>query len=377
MKVVVAIDSLKGCLASAEAGEAAALGVRSRWPDAEVVCLPVSDGGEGWLEAFRHVLGNKAEVVETTVCDPLLRPVRARYLKAEDLAVIEVAEACGLHLLKPEERNPLLASSRGVGELLSDAVHRGCRHFIIGLGGSGVSDAGRGMIERVKSERMKSEKYKLQEPVESNSATRGNSYFSLFTPSLFTFSTPSLFTFTLATDVTNPLYGSEGAATVFGPQKGATAEMVVELDKRARAFAEENAQRMGFDRSQEAGAGAAGGLGYAFMQFFDAERRSGAELLLEMLHFDELIRDSDLIITGEGRADRQTLMGKLPAVILCHAQQTGIPCHLLAGEVQDEEALLAAGFASVRSINPPNLSLDEAMRPEVARQNLMQVVKQL
>ena len=308
-----------------------------------MLCLPVSDGGEGWLEAFEHVLGDKVEVIKTTVCDPLLRPVQARYLKADDLAVIEVAEACGLHLLKPEERNPLLASSRGVGELLSDAIQRGCRHFIIGLGGSAVSDAGRGMVETTPSLRGR---------------VRGGSY-----------------AFTIATDVTNPLYGPEGAAAVFGPQKGASSEMVTELDKRARAFADENAQRMGFDRSQEAGAGAAGGLGYAFMQFFNAERRSGAELLLEMLHFDELIRDADFIITGEGSADRQTLMGKLPAVILRHARQAGIPCHLLAGQIEDKEALLKAGFASVRSINPPNLPLHEAIRPDVARQNIFHTSK--
>ena len=147
-------------------------------------------------------------------------------------------------------------------------------------------------------------------------------------------------------------------------------EMVEELDRRAHAFAEENARRMGFDRSGEAGAGAAGGLGYAFMQFFDAERRSGAELLLELLHFDELIRDADLVITGEGKADRQTLMGKLPAVILRHAQRAGVPCHLLAGDVQDTSSLLAAGFACVRSINPPDLPLHEALRADVARQNM-------
>lgn len=343
MKIVIAIDSLKGCLTSVEAGEAAAAGIKSRWPDAEVLCLPVSDGGEGWLEAFEHVLGDKVEVIKTTVCDPLLRPVQARYLKADNLAVIEVAEACGLHLLKPEERNPLLASSRGVGELLSDAIQRGCHQFIIGLGGSAVSDAGRGMVETTPSLRGR---------------VRGGSY-----------------AFTIATDVTNPLYGPEGAAAVFGPQKGASSEMVTELDKRARAFADENAQRMGFDRSQEAGAGAAGGLGFAFMQFFNAERRSGAELLLEMLHFDEQIRDADFIITGEGRADRQTLMGKLPAVILRHARQAGIPCHLLAGQVEDKEALLKAGFASVRSINPPNLPLHEAIRPDMARQNIFHTSK--
>ena len=353
MKVVVAIDSFKGCLSSAEAGAAAVAGIKEQWPEAEVVCLPVSDGGEGWLEAWMaHSGAEGGAYITTTVHDPLLRPVQARYLKAGDLAIIEVAEACGLHLLKPEERNPLVASSRGVGELIADAMHRGCKRFIVGLGGSAVSDAGIGM---------------------SLAAVRGDET-----------------SFLIATDVSNPLYGPHGAAAVFGPQKGATVEMVEELDRRAKAFADENARVMGFDRSGEAGAGAAGGLGYAFMQFFGAERRSGAELLLEAVHFDELIRDADCIITGEGRADSQTLMGKLPSVILRHAQAQGIPCHLLAGSIANLpsltgegsgerllNALLSSGFASVHCINPPDLPLSEAMKPTIARRNIQINVKSL
>ena len=354
MKIVIAIDSLKGCLSSAEAGRAATEGIMSRWPEAEIVCLPVSDGGEGWLEAVRNVkcgVGNEPwETVTTMVSDPLLRPVQARYLLAGETAVIEIAEACGLHLLQPEERDPLRASSRGVGELLLDAAQRGTRKLMIGLGGSAVSDNGRGMMEAVL---MKSE---------------ASCYSSPFTHR-------SSFHVTIATDVENPLYGSSGAAAVFGPQKGATPSMVQELDHRARIFAEENARQMGFDRSGEAGAGAAGGLGYAFMQFFDAKRRSGAGLLLDLLHFDELIRDADFIITGEGRADRQTLLGKLPTVILRHALRAGVPCHLIAGDVQDRESLLAAGFASVCGITPPNMPLQEALRPEVARQNILQTLQ--
>lgn len=334
MKVIVAIDSFKGCLSSAEAGAAAVAGIKERWPEAEVVCLPVSDGGEGWLEAW----GAVGETYIATVHDPLLRPLQARYLKAGDLAIIEVAEACGLHLLKPEERNPLVASSRGVGELIADAMIRGCKRFIVGLGGSAVSDAGRGMME----------------------AMGGKSA-----------------AFLIATDVSNPLFGPNGAAAVFGPQKGATTEMIEELDRRAKAFADENARVMEFDRSGEAGAGAAGGLGYAFMQFFGAERRSGAELLLETVHFDELIRDADCVITGEGRADSQTLMGKLPSVILRHAQAQGIPCHLLAGSIADIDALLRAGFASIHCINPPDLPPSEALKPAIARRNIQINVKSL
>lgn len=364
-RILIAIDSFKGCLSSAEAGRAAAEGFHKRWPKAEVVCLPVSDGGEGWLEAYAFAFKRAMEKgLETTwewmsvaVNDPLLRPVWAKYLKAGDLAVLEVAEACGLHLLKPEERHPLLASSRGVGDLLADAIRHGCKRFIVGLGGSGISDAGVGMIETLPfpflvGRGQESSPSEMHTTPSLQGRVRGGS------------------SFLIATDVDNPLCGPDGAAAVFGPQKGATPDMVLELDRRARAFAQENARRMGFDKSREPGAGAAGGLGYAFMQFFGAERRSGAELLLEQLCFDELVADADLIITGEGHADPQTLMGKLPAIVLRHAHRAGVPCHLLAGAVEDSEALLAAGFSTVHGINPPNMPLHEAMRPEVARHHL-------
>lgn len=343
---------MKGCLTSADACEAAATGIRKRWPEADVVCLPVSDGGEGWIDAcaaaLRATLSSPAsrldkagiQTIHVVVSDPLLRPVQAQYLKAGELAVIEVAEACGLHLLKPAERNPLRASSRGVGELIAHAVQQGCHCFIIGLGGTAVSDAGQEMMAALHA----------------------------LTPSLY--GQVQGASFTIASDVTNPLYGPDGAAAVFGPQKGATPAMVQLLDQQARAFAETNARLMGFDRSSQAGAGAAGGLGYAFMQFFRAQCRSGADLLLELIHFDHLISQADFIITGEGRADRQTLMGKLPAVILRHARQAGVPCHLIAGGIEDEAEFLKAGFATVRSINPPDSLLSEAMRPEIARQNI-------
>ena len=393
MKVVIAIDSLKGCLSSAEAGRAASEGVRRRWRDAEVVCLPVSDGGEGWLEAIggtnsraalpvlegSSVSSRKAREraeITITVHDPLLRPVEACYLMMGETAVIEVAQACGLNLLRPEERNPLVASSSGVGELLLDAVHRGARRFFIGLGGSAVSDAGRGMVEvfldgpsgraerRVKGLGLLEKTNRptvecLAEP-RSPAKVRGEGL-----------------SFTIATDVTNPLYGANGAAAVFGAQKGATAAMVKLLDERARAFAEENARVMGFDCSEKPGAGAAGGLGYAFMQFFGAECRSGGELLMELLRFDDIIRGADLIITGEGRADSQTLMGKMPSIVLRHALQAHIPCHLIAGAVANEDALLSAGFAGIHCINAPSLPLDEALVPEVARENIIATVAEM
>lgn len=176
--------------------------------------------------------------------------------------------------------------------------------------------------------------------------------------------------FTLASDVRNPLYGENGAARVFGRQKGATEEMVDALDAKARRFADFSARHFGFDRSQDAGAGAAGGLGYAFLQYLNAKAQSGADLLLDLIGFDSIIADADVVITGEGHADRQTLMGKLPERILQRAKKHAVPVWLMAGQVSDKEALLDAGFSTVESITPEGMPVKEAMKPEVTRENI-------
>jgi glycerate kinase len=181
--------------------------------------------------------------------------------------------------------------------------------------------------------------------------------------------------FTIATDVTNPLCGENGAAHVFAPQKGATPEMVLVLDGRARKFADVSAKHFGYDRSMMAGAGAAGGLGYAFLEYLNAECKSGIQLLLDTIHFRELVKGADLIITGEGSADRQTLMGKLPMGVLEHADN--VPVALLSGRISDGDALLHAGFAWVECINPPDISLEEAMRKEVAQHNISRTARRI
>ena len=176
--------------------------------------------------------------------------------------------------------------------------------------------------------------------------------------------------FILASDVRNPLYGPEGAAHIFAPQKGATPEMVEELDRRARQFAEESARRMGRDASFQPGAGAAGGLGYAFLQYLQATTQSGADLLLDLCKFDTLLTHTDLVITGEGHADRQTLMGKLPERVMRRAQTQHVPVWLVAGKASDTESLVNAGFSRVDSLTPDGMPLAEAIRPEVARENI-------
>jgi len=348
MSILITIDSFKGCLTSTEANAAAAQGVNDILPDAVIHQIAVSDGGEGYLEAFSEAIGG--EMVEIPVRDPLWRPTRAKYLIKGDMAVIEMAEASGLTLLAPEERRPLLADTYGTGELMADAVRRGARRVIVGLGGSATSDAGMGMLRALVDAFASGGRW---DDIHALADVR----------------------FTIASDVQNPLCGPMGAAAVYGPQKGATPEMVRLLDARARKFAELSARHFGFDRSEQPGAGAAGGLGYALLQYLNADCRPGVDLLLEAVGFDRLVADADYIITGEGSADRQTLMGKLPMGILRHAG--AVPVCLIAGQVSDREQLLEAGFADVASVNPPQTPLAEALRPEVARQHIRQTVARI
>jgi glycerate kinase len=329
-------------------------------PEAEVVQVPVSDGGEGFMEAFRAAMGG--EIVEVNVKDPLMRTIVAQYLVQGDTAVIEIAKASGLTLLSPEERNPMVATSYGTGQLVVDAVRRGCKRIIVGLGGSATSDCGIGLLRAIIDSFAKHGSWDDVRELDDVH-------------------------FTIATDVTNPLCGENGAAHVFAPQKGASHDDVLALDARAKRFAEASAKHLGRDCQNMPGAGAAGGLGYAFLQYMNAECRSGIDLLLDTIHFDDLLQDADLVITGEGSADRQTLMGKLPFGILqrCRnvarnqqrAQQHHIPVMLIAGRIADEQLLLDAGFSRVVCINPPNLPLEIALQPATAKEKIKTCVIKL
>ena len=333
-----------------EANHAATEGILLEMPTADVVQVPVSDGGEGWLDALQAALGG--DIVEVGVRDPLLRPITASYLIKGSTAVIEIANASGLTLLAPEERNPMVATSYGTGQLIVDAVRRGCQHIIVGLGGSATSDCGIGMLRAI------IDNYAKHGSWDDVTALRD-------------------VRFTIATDVTNPLCGENGAAHIFAPQKGATHDNVLTLDARARHFAEVSARHMGYDRQNLPGAGVAGGLGYAFLQYMDADCRSGIDFLLDAVHFDMLLENASLVITGEGSADRQTLMGKLPYGILQRASAHRVPVYLIAGRVADRHALLKAGFSTVECINPPGFPLSEAMQPETAKQHICKTVRRL
>ncbi len=352
LKIVLAIDSFKNCMTSAEANDAAAEGVRDVHPDAKILQMPMSDGGEGWIEAF--VAAKGGEIIEVEAFDPLMRPIKSQYAICGDTAVIEIAKASGIALLKPHELNPLKTNTYGTGQLIVNAIQNGCKNIIVGLGGSATSDCGIGMLTAIAENFTNGEITKIPE----SQLLRG-------------------INFTIATDVNNPLCGINGAAHVFAPQKGAPPQMIEILDANAKQFAEKMAAHFGYDRSNNSGAGAAGGLGYAFLQFLNAERQQGAQLLFDAADFDSKIRDANLVITGEGSADSQTLMGKLPSAVLCRAQQFGVPVALLAGRVADREKLLAAGFRDVVCINPDGIDKAVAMQKTIAKNNIKETMRKV
>lgn len=370
-KVVIAIDSFKGCLPSAEAGKAAAEGIRSVFPECEVVCLPIADGGEGMLDVL--IAATNGRKVHISAHNPLMELHDTHYGISEDgeTAFIEMASISGLPLVPPEKRNPMLTTTYGTGELMRDALEKGCRNFIIGIGGSATNDAGLGMLQALGYRLLDEEGKELGigrgEMLIKVAAINADCIY------------PELKNahFTVACDVQNPFCGLEGAAHIFAPQKGADREMAELLDKGMHSLAEVIGRATGKDISHHPGAGAAGGMGGSLYAFLGADLKPGIQLLLDAINFDGQIRNADLIITGEGKADRQTTMGKVPSGILRRAGKQNIPVILLAGSVEDTDILNAAGFEGIFSITPSPLSLEQAMMPESARANIQRTVEQI
>ncbi|MBP3725959.1 MAG: glycerate kinase [Bacteroidaceae bacterium] len=349
---ILCSDSFKGCLSSVAVNAAVCQGVRSVCPEAVVHSLTMSDGGEGFVDAVAACAGGQRVVM--TAHDPLGRLVDATYLLLDDgTAVIESAATCGMHLVAPEERNPLRCSSYGLGEMMIEAWRRGCQRMVIGLGGTCTCDAGRGMLRA------------LQSFFESNA----DALFSdadAFPSGAWQAPCPVM----MACDVDAPLFGQHGAARVFAPQKGATPSMVELLEERAIRFAQCSAQCCQRDRSSMPGAGAAGGIGYALMQYLDATQQSGINILLDLYRFDALLHADTIVVTGEGHADRQTLMGKVPYGILQRAMKKSADTWLLAGRIDDEALLREAGFGRLLCINDVLAPGDDAMNADTARQNI-------
>ncbi len=363
MKIVIAPDSFKECLSSARVASGLAAGARARWPEADVRCIPLADGGEGTLEVLAAAL--QADIREARVHDPLGRRVTAPYAEKGKTAVLEAASAVGLSLLAPRERAPLTASSAGLGELLLAAFDQGCRHFVIGLGGTATCDGGLGMLAVPGIGRLRDA------------------------------------TMELLCDVDAPFLGPRGAARVFGPQKGAGPEAVELLERRMQAQADALLSSTGVDVSALPGAGAAGGLAGALIAVFGARYTRGIDRVLELVHFTDAVRGAHLILTGEGRSDAQTLMGKVPMGVLRHARNRrhdasappegshlhgqpegpnhcgGVPVALLSGRIEDREALRQAGFSPIVEVSPRSLPLAQALNPTVAARNLRQAVLEM
>lgn len=336
MKIVLAPDSFKECLTAHEVTEAMAESALELFPEAKVVRLPLADGGEGSLEVLTKVLN--AEIREITVPDPLGRPVIASYGMTGQTAIIEIAQACGLSRLHPSERNPIFASSRGVGELLMAAYTAGCRHFIIGLGGSATCDGGAGMLE-----------------VPGIKDLKGISV-------------------ELLCDVDAPFIGPRGAARVFAPQKGASAQDIEVLESRMVTLAKLMQLETGVDIANLPGAGAAGGLGGAFVAYLNATVVNGVDRIMALTGFDAACAGASLVITGEGKSDEQTLMGKVPVGVLKRAK--GAPVALLSGRIENRDLLEQAGFSPIVEVSPRHLPLSLAMNPEIAISNLQKAVKE-
>lgn len=370
MKIVIAIDSFKGCLNSFELGKAAEEGFRDICPACSTIVLPIADGGEGTAAALTQAC--QGQTVSLPVHDPLGRTTQASYgiMANRQTAIIEMASASGLSLIPYQEGNVMRTSTYGTGEMIRDAIGRGCREIILGIGGSATNDAGTGMLQALGFVFKDSKGNKL-----NMTGSQLTDIDIIDTTAVL----PELAScqFQVATDVTNPFYGSNGAACIFAPQKGATPEMVVQLDKGLRHFARLVEEIKGIDLQQIPGSGAAGGLGGACHAFLQANLSSGIELVLQALQFDRHIQQADLIITGEGKIDSQTRQGKVVSGIIRHARKYNIPVIAFTGNNEDADpSLYKEGLTAAWSIHPAPVSLQEALNPEYARKNIRQLAQQ-
>lgn len=369
MKIVIASDSFKGSLTSAEVAAAAERGIKAVYPDCEVICVNVSDGGEGTMEAIIDVLGG--EVITTLVSDPLGRPITAHYGIAGNKAIIEMAAASGLTLLQPEERNPWLTSSYGTGEMIMEAIHHGCRHLLIGIGGSATNDAGTGMLQALGFRFFDAQGQAITD-------CRGGRMQDI--ARIDDSAVPQAVRqsqFIVACDVDTPFCGPEGAAPVFAPQKGADTNMVTRLDAGMASLAQVIKDTYHINIVPLAGAGAAGGMGGGFRAFLNATLQRGIEMVLDAIDFDRIIQDAYLIITGEGKIDFQTAKGKTAAGVLSHARKQGIPVVAIGGCIEMCESVEQMGFAGIYPIIEEKVPLEIAMQSDIAASNIENTVKKI
>lgn len=391
MKVVTAIDSFKGSLTSIQAGQATQIGIQRVDPTIQVVVRPLADGGEGTVDALTS--GMQGQLVTVEVNGPLGDPLECSYGIIPDsmTAVIEMSAAAGITLLPQEKRNPLYTTTFGVGQMIRHAIGQGCRHFIIGIGGSATNDGGVGMLQALGFDFLDQKGDKIP-----NGALGLHFLTGIGVDHVM--SELAECTFRVACDVTNPLCGPEGCSAIYGPQKGATPEMVQDMDQWLRHYADLAGESLpqraksAESRDQRAlrkckpspsladtpGAGAAGGMGFAFLAFLNASLESGIDIVLDETDLESEIKDADLVITGEGMLDRQTSMGKAPIGVARIARKYQKPVIAFAGAVTpDARACNAAGIDAFFPILRGVTSLADAMETETAMQNLSDTAEQV
>ncbi|MEG0387400.1 MAG: glycerate kinase [Niameybacter sp.] len=371
MKIVVAIDSLKGSLTSIEAGNAIKQGILNIDPTSQVVIKPLADGGEGTAEALVSGMGGSMQEAEVT--GPLREKVVARYgvLKDHQTAIIEMAEAAGLPLVPMAQRNPLYTTTYGVGELIKRCIQEGCRKFIVGIGGSATNDAGLGMLMALG--------YRFLDAQGKEVAESGQGLIDICSVDTSkVIEGLSQCEFKIACDVNNPLYGPNGAAAIYAPQKGATPEIVEQLDQGLQNFAQVVKVLKQEDFAQVPGAGAAGGLGFGFMAFLNGKLESGIKIILKETGLEEDFKDAHLVITGEGRLDNQTAMGKAPIGVAKLAKKYNLPVLGFAGALANEaKKCNEEGIDAYFSIVNAAMSLEDAMNPIHAKENMIKTVEQV
>lgn len=361
MKILVAADSFKGSLSSAELADSIEAGIQKVYPDAEVVKVPVADGGEGTVQAL--VDGTNGVYRTIKAWGPLMSPVTALYGITGDgkTAVIEMASASGLPLVPAADRNPMKTTTYGTGELIKDALEKGCREFLIGIGGSATNDCGMGMMQALGMKFFDVNGVETGVGGESLGKT-----VSIDDSGLIPEAKDAKFL--IACDVDNPLYGENGAAHVYGRQKGADDRMILALDEGLKHFSSVVEKKYLFDMNSLPGAGAAGGLGGAFAAFLKGELKPGIDIILEKTGLKEKMTGADFVITGEGRIDFQTVMGKTPIGVSKMAARQNIPVIAIAGAVADDAGIVHDhGINSLFSIMNYPISLDDAMEPERSR----------
>ena len=363
-KIVVAIDSFKGSLTTFEAGKAVKEAAEKVYSDVTTVISPIADGGEGTVEAV--VSAAKGELVETTVCNPLGKKIRSNfgYIPKTKTAVIEMSAAAGITLISENERNPMDTTTYGVGEMILDAISRGCRRFIIGIGGSATNDGGIGMLTALGFEF--SDNNGKQVPL----GAKGLKDIAVIRTENAVKELKEC-SFCVACDVKNVLCGKEGCSAVYGPQKGATPEMIGEMDLWLENYARLTKKIIPDSDANAPGAGAAGGMGFAFLAYLNAAMVPGIELVIGETGLERHIKDADLVVTGEGRLDGQSYMGKAPIGVAKLAKKYGKPVIAFSGCVTDDAVLCNEhGIDAFFPILRKPCTLQEAMNKDNAYKNL-------